>query len=194
MSLRAMDKKELEKTVARAVEIVRRFLPDAPYLYFPLLRSVFIWAVRRSYDVKEKVLGWKVGLEPEVVMAKPDDFVVAFFESDAAVARVYAEELRARDLAALRRAFAALYPVLGLDDPFLKGLFQEELSSGDFRRLVEEFEPRTRQALKDAAPAASSREFWRSLGRLAREAGGLGIHLLRDEEVQDLIIEKVKSP
>jgi hypothetical protein len=43
-------------------------------------------------------------------------------------------------------------------------------------------------------PAEADPSFWRGLERVGREAVSLGLHLLKDEEVQDMIIALIKGP
>ena len=189
-----MDRKELEAALARGAELLGELLPLDAWLVFPVLYSACVWAVRRVFAGRDRVLGWQVGPDPGFVRAKPDAFVLAFFSGDPGLARAYADELARRDLAALRAAFPALYAVVGLRDPFLEALFRPELRTGDFRAVAAAFAERTARATEAIRPAASDPRFWKAVGRAGREAASLGLHLLRDEEVQDLIVALVKGP
>ena len=128
-----MSKKDIENALDRGVEILDEFLPLQTTLYFPILYSACVWAVRRVFDYRERILAWQVWLDPEAVLTKPDEFILHFFSTDEALRKVYAAELAARDMKVLRAAFPALYPVRGLEDAFLKALFKKELAAGDFR-------------------------------------------------------------
>ncbi|MCK7583459.1 MAG: hypothetical protein MZV65_53290 [Chromatiales bacterium] len=70
---------------------------------------------------------------------KPDGFILDFFAGNAGLAREYAGEIGRGDLRALRAAFPALYPVLGLEDAFPEGPVQARARPGrlpDGRRRV----------------------------------------------------------
>jgi len=188
-----MSKKDVESALARGVEILNEFLPAKPALYFPILYSACVWAVRRVFDYRDRILSWQVWLEPEAVLTKPDEFIVHFFLADEALHRVYAAELTAGDLKALRAAFPALYPVCGLEDAFLRGLFRKELAAGDFRTIATEFSTRAARARDDIRPAAAELGFWTALENLGEELAALGIHLLSDADVQKAVINAVKK-
>ena len=189
-----MSKKGVEAALARGVELLDRLLPLKTWLYFPILYAACVWAVRRVFDYRERVLAWQVWLDPDFVRTKPDGFVLDFFRGREALAREYAAEIAGGDLRVLRTAFAALYPVLGLEDAFLKALFKPELDAADYRAVVVEFAARTAKARADIEPAASDPSFWPALENVGRAAASLGLHLLKDEEVQDLIIRLIKGP
>lgn len=184
----------IEAALARGVELLDRLLPLKAWLYFPILYAASVWAVRRVFDYRERILAWQVWLDPEFVRTKPDGFVLDFFACDARLARDYAAEIERGDLRSLRAAFPALYSVIGLHDAFLLALFKAELDSGDFRAIVVEFAGRTAQAREAIAPAAAETSFWAGLESVGREAASLGLHLLKDEEVQDLILSLIKGP
>ena len=187
-----MSKKDVEGALARGVDVLNGFLPLKSLLLFPLLYSTCVWAVRRVFDCRDRILAWQVWLDPEFIATKPDDFIVHFFATDDALSRAYRTEVEARDLGALRGAFPALYPIRGLEDAFLKGLFRAELEAGDFRTIVSEFAPRTAKALDGIRAAEAAPGFWRALEDLGREVASLGLHLIKDEAVQDMIIAVIK--
>jgi hypothetical protein len=189
-----MSKKGVEAALARGVEILDRFLPLKSWLFFPVLYAACVWAVRRVFDYRERIMAWQVWLDPEFVRTKPDDFILAFFRGHAALARAYADEIARGDLRVLRAAFPALYPVLGLEDAFLKALFKAEIDAGDYRTVVVEFAARTARARNDIEPASADPEFWKALVTIGVEAASLGLHLLADEEVQDMIVGLIKGP
>ncbi len=190
----AVNKKDIEAALARGVEILDPFLPLKSWLLFPVLYSACVWAVRRVFDYRERILAWEVWLDPEYVRTKPDDFILAFFRGNGALGREYADEIAREDLRVLRAAFPALYPVFGLEDAFLKALFKAEIDAADYRAIVVEFASRTAKARDDIRPAAADPEFWKALFLVAAEAAALGLHLLKDEEVQDMIIGLIKGP
>lgn len=189
-----MSKKSLEAALARGVELLDRLLPLKAWLYFPILYAASVWAVRRVFDYRDRILAWQVWLDPEFVRTKPDGFVLDFFGGEARLAREYAGEIARGDVRTLRTAFPALYTVIGLEDAFLRALFKAELDASDFRTIVVEFAARTARARDAIVPAASDPSFWDGLERVGREAASLGLHLLKDTEVQDMILSLIKGP
>lgn len=189
-----MSKKGVEAALARGVEVLGRFFPLKSWLLFPVLYSACVWAVRRVFDYQDRILAWQVWLDPEFVRTKPDGFILDFFGGQPALGREYADEIARRDLRALRSAFPALYPVYGLEDAFLKALFKPEIDAADPRAIVVEFAARTAKAREDIRPAAADPDFWKALQLVGMEAASLGLHLLKDEEVQDLIVALLKGP
>lgn len=189
-----MAKKDIEAALARGVEILDRFLPLKSWLVFPVLYAACVWAIRRVFDYRERILAWQVWLDPEFVRTKPDGFILDFFAGHELLRGEYADEIGRHDLRALRAAFPALYSVIGLEDAFLKALFKPELDAGDYRGLVVEFASRTARAKDEIRPAADDPEFWKAVFLIAAEAAALGLHLIGDEEVQDMIIAVVKGP
>jgi hypothetical protein len=189
-----VDKKGIEAALARGVEILDEFLPLKSWLVFPVLFAACVWAVRRVFDYRERILAWQVWLDPDFVRTKPDEFVLAFFGGNEAIGREYAVEIARGDVRALRAAFPALYPIFGLEDAFLKALFKAEIDAADYRAIVVEFASRSAKARDDIRSAAADPEFWKALYLIAAEAAALGLHLLKDEEVQDMIVALVKGP
>jgi hypothetical protein len=189
-----VSKKDIEAALARGVDLLEKFLPLKSWLLFPVLYSACVWAIRRVFDYRERILAWQVWLDPDFVRTKPDEFVLAFFGGNEALGREYADEIAREDLRVLRAAFPALYPVFGLEDAFLKALFKSEIDAADYRAIVVEFASRTAKAKDDIRPAAADPEFWKALFFVTAEAAGLGLHLLKDEEVQDLIVGLIKGP
>ncbi len=189
-----MSKKDIEAALARGVDLLEKFLPLKSWLLFPVLYSACVWAVRRVFDYRERILAWQVWLDPDFVRTKPDEFVLAFFCGHEALGREYADEIARGDMRVLRAAFSALYPVLGLEDAFLKALFKAEIDASDYRAIVVAFASRTAKAVEDIKPAAADPEFWKALYFAAAEAASLGLHLLKDEEVQNMIVALIKKP
>ena len=188
-----MSKKDVESALARGVDILSEFLPLKISLYFPILYSACVWAVRRVFDYRERILSWQVWLDPEEVRTKPDEFILHFFATHEALKTVYAGEIAGRDMKALRAAFPALYPVCGLEDAFLKALFKKELDSGGYRKIAAEFGTRASKAREDIRPIEMSTPFWTALENLGAELAALGIHLLGDEEVAKAILNVIKK-
>jgi hypothetical protein len=189
-----LGKKDVEAALTRGVELLDDLLPLKSWLYFPLLYAACVWAVRRVFDYRERILAWQVWLDPEFVRTKPDSFILDFFCGTEPLRREYAPEIASGDLRVLRAAFPALYAVVGLEDAFLQALFKPEIDAADYRAVVVEFAVRTARARDAIRPAAADPSFWRGLERVGREAVSLGLHLLKDEEVQDMIIALIKGP
>jgi len=188
-----MDKKRAEHVLDNGVKVLAEFLPMKTYLYFPVLYSICVWAVRRIFDLKERVLAWQVWLEPGMVESKPDAFILNFFERTEGVREAFAEEVRVKDMAALRKAFAGLYPVCGLEDAFLLALFQEDLEAGEFRKIADEFGEQAARAIEDIKPAGSGQEFWRGMQSVGMEIASLGIHVMSDVQVRKLILDRIRK-
>jgi hypothetical protein len=188
-----MDKKRAEHVLDNGVKVLAEFLPMKTYLYFPVLYSICVWAVRRIFDLKERVLAWQVWLEPGMVESKPDAFIMNFFERTEGVREAFAEEVRGKDMAALRKAFAGLYPVCGLEDAFLLALFQEDLEAGELRKIADEFGKRAARAIEDIKPAGSGQEFWRGMQSVGMEIASLGIHVMSDAQVRKIILDRIRK-
>ena len=189
-----MSEKSVEAALARGVEVLDKFLPLKSWLLFPVLYSACVWAVRRVFDYRERILAWQVWLDPDFVRTKPDGFILGFFARNDALNLAYADEIARGDLRVLRAAFPALYPVFGLEDAFLKALFKAEIEAADYRAIVVEFAARTARARDEIRPAAADPDFWKALQLIGMEAASLGLHLLRDEAIQDMIVGLIKGP
>ena len=96
--------------------------------------------MRRADQWKEKILSWKIWLDPHRIETKPDEFMLHFFESAPYLKETYKEDIRKKDWKILREAFNRLYPILGLEDPFLSALFHKELTEKKYAEIVKEFE------------------------------------------------------
>jgi len=188
-----MSKKSIEQALTLGVDILNEFLPVRSFLYFPILYSACVWAVRRVFDYRERILSWQIWLDSEEVGTKPDEFILQFFTVHEGLSRAYAGEIAALDRKALRAAFPALYPVCGLEDAFLRALFKPELDSGDYRKIVADFEARAAEAKDEIRRLESDPRFWKALEEFGMEVASLGIHVLGDKDVQDLIIAAVKK-
>jgi hypothetical protein len=188
-----MDKKRAEHVLDSGVKILADIMPLKTYLYFPLLYSICVWAVRRIFDLRERVFAWQVWLDPGVIETKPETFVLNFFQGHLGIREAYAAELAAKDMTALNIAFKALYPVCGLEDAFLLALFKEELEADDYRKIAAEFEERARLAIADVKPASEVPEFWRGLQGVGMDMARIGIHVMSDAQVRKLILERIRK-
>lgn len=183
----------VEKVIEKGVQIVSEFLPLKNYLYFPVLYSACIWAIRRREEWKGEIFSWQVWLEPDAIEVKPDEFVLNFFESHPGLQKAYKEEIKTKDFKMLRAAFRALYPVVGLEDPFLQALFKSELDSRDYKEIASEFEARVNKAKDDIEAVEEKSRFIEGLKSFGQEILALSLYLLSDSHIQELIIKEVKK-
>lgn len=188
-----MNKSGVEKIVENGLRLLSEFFPQKSYLYFPLLSALFVWALRRTKEWKEKILSWRVWLEPGFIEAKPDEFILDFFRRDQTLKTVYEEEIKKGELKTLREAFSRLYPILGLEDPFLSALFDQELESGDYRKIVMDFEDRVTEAKKDIESAKGGDRFFKELEALAREVYSLNLDLISQPNLRKIIANLVRK-
>lgn len=188
-----MDTDRIKNAVSWGVGLVAEFLPDVPSLYFPLLHSVCVWAGHRMFNVRKELLAVQVWLGPEAVGTKSDGFITSFFAGDVRLRTTFAPELERDDVAALRGAFVALYPVLGLEEVFLKDLFRGELERGEFRAIALGFRNRVAQAIEKIIPSLEKKDFSNGLASLAGELASLGIHLIDDDDVKDMVMDVIED-
>ena len=188
-----MSRKDIAEALARVGVVLRSFIPDETGLHFPVLYAACVWAGRRVFNYRDHLLNWKIWLDPETVLSRPDASILAFFDNDETLRSVYSEEIGRGDLSALRRAFRALYPVWGLGDAFLQGLFRKDLAGRDFRRISAEFETVAGRAWENVRPVEANRDFWEFLEGLGIEIASLGIHLLDGEAVRSLVAEALAA-
>jgi hypothetical protein len=188
-----MKEKSFEEALQEGIRFVSQFVPQSVYLVFPLLSAALVWAMRSSKAWKEKIFSWKVWLDPQWVKVKPDEFILEFFSNHRELSRVFAAEIREKDRGSLRKAFQSLYPILGLDDPFLAGLFHEELESKDYKKIVRQFASRLARAVEEIEPAEAKAEFVEGLEAIARELASLGSGLFTDRSVQKVLADIIKK-
>lgn len=182
-----MDEKKIQTFFKQAADILKDFLPGGAAVSGPLLYAVAVWALGKQISCREKIAGLKVWLLPEILVNKPDDFIINFFKTDERLRQAYREELSSQDLKTLRREFTILYPVLGLQEPFLEALFLPEIESADFRKITADFGPRVEKALKEIKIAESRPEFWRALEKIFCGLAELGWQALTESEVREYL-------
>lgn len=188
-----MGKSSLEKVVEKGISFLSKIFPFKTYLYFPLLYTSFIWAIKRVKEWKEEIFSWKVWLDPDRIEIKPDEFILNFFETNPALNKTYEVEIKKKDLVSLRKNFFRLYPIIGLEDPFLSALFYEELKSGDFEKIVKEFEERISQAEKDIEAFNEKLKLLEGLKSFANEMVSLNLDLFSQDKVQDIFAGLIKK-
>lgn len=188
-----MADKSLEKIVTGGVRLLREFFPRHTQLYFPLLSAALVWALRRPEEWEESILSWQVWPDPDIIETKPNDFILDFFSSRPTLKKSFAKEMRNRDWKALRAAFIRLYPIFGLEDPFLSALFQEEIAAKDFARIVREFDTRVGHAKKEIQMLEEQPRFFTRLKAVASEMTSLGLALFGESDVQRSLQEILKK-
>lgn len=189
--------KPVEKVIKNAIKLLREIYPQSTYLYFPLLSTALIWAVRRPKEWEESILSWQVWPDPDYIEAKPNDFVLEFFSSRPLLQNAYSEEIQHKDWKALRTAFIRLYPIFGLEDPFLSALFREEIEAKNFSKIVLEFDTRVEQAKRDIRALKEDHRLLAGLRAFAEELASLGTTFLVESEVQrslqDILEDQLKG-
>jgi len=188
-----MKKTTLEKIVEKGISFLSKIFPLKSYLHFPLLSAALFWGIRRATAWKKEILSWQVYLDPERIEMKPEEYVLSFFRKHPALNKIYEAEIMSNDMKALRVAFNRLYPILGLEDPFLSALFYEELKSSDFKKIVKEFEEKVSRAEKDIEAFEGKSRLLEGLETVAEEAASLSIELMSKDEVQEVVANTIKK-
>lgn len=188
-----MTKKSFEKVVQEGIRFVARFFPQSRYLYFPLLSAALVWAIESSREWREKIFSWEVWLDPSFVKVKSDDFILSFFSNHSDLAHAFAEEIQARDMPALRKFFYSLYPIMGLEDPFLSGLFHQELASQNYRGIAEQYDIKIAQAIVDIEAVEEKGRFLEGLEAIAREMASFSADLITQTSVQRALAEIINK-
>lgn len=192
-TLSKMKEKSFEEVVQEGIGFVAQFFPQSVYLVFPLLSAALVWALKSSEAWEEKIFSWRIWLDPHAVKVKPDEFILQFFSRHSALSQVFAEEIKEKNMASLREAFQSLYPILGLEDPFLTGLFQHELESKDYKGIVFQFEKRVAQAVSEIESIDEKAKFMEGLKAIALEMASLGSALFTDKSVQKALAKIIKK-
>ena len=188
-----MTKKSFEKIVQEGVRFIARFFPQSQYLYFPLLSAALVWAIKSSMEWREKIFSWEVWLDPSFVKVKSDEFILSFFSDHADLSRAFAEEIRTEDMHALRKLFYNLYPIIGLEDPFLSGLFHQELASQNYRDIAEQYDIKIAQAIVDIEAVEEKGRFLEGLEAIAREMASFSADLITQTSVQRALAEIINK-
>jgi len=189
--------KPVEKVIKNAIKLLREIYPRNTYLYFPLLSTALVWAVRRSKKWEESILSWQVWPNPDYIRVKPNDFVLEFFLSRPLLQTAYSEEIQHEDWKTLRAVFIRLYPIFGLEDPFLMALFGEEIEAKNFSKIVLEFDTRVEKAKRDIRALKEDHRLLAGLKAFGEEMASLGTTLLVESEVQrslqDILEDQLKG-
>jgi hypothetical protein len=188
-----MTKKSFEKIVQEGIRFIARFFPQSQSLYFPLLSAALVWAIKSSMEWREKIFSWEVWLDPSFVKVKSDEFILSFFSDHADLSHAFAEEIRTEDMHALRKLFYNLYPIIGLEDPFLSGLFHQELASQNYRSIAEQYDIKIAQAIVDIEAVEEKGRFFEGLEAIAREMASFSADLITQTSVQRALAEIINK-
>lgn len=184
---------EFEKHVDNAIAVLSEVLPLKSYLYFPLLSALLKWAVERTLEWRQEIFSWEVFPDAGFIPTKSDAFVLDFFTKNPDLHETYQQEIRGKDIQSLRRAFSRLYPVLGLQDPFLSALFFAELEVKDFKKIEEEFDQRVQQAKQDIDSVRDNSRLLKGLETFKKEMESFSSDALSRPDVLKLLRELVKE-
>jgi hypothetical protein len=188
-----MEKIKIEELVDNAFDILSEFVPAKTGLYFPLISSALIWLINRHEDWEKSIYSWQVWPDPDFLKNKPNEFVLDFFIQKDSLKEYFRTQIEARDMDFLRNVFDYLYPIFGLKDPFLSALFDKEIKSKDFKKIIIEFEKRLDKARQTVTPLKGNKTFAQSMGKVIKEIGALCAGILSQEEVQEMVAEIVKQ-
>jgi len=188
-----MKDKSFEEVVQEGIRFVAQFFPESIYLAFPLLSAALVWAMKSSKAWEEKIFSWRIWLDPHWVKVKPDEFIIKFFFLHPDLSQVYEKEIKKEDLVSLREAFQSLYPILGLEEPFLTGLFHQELESKDYKKIVRQFEERVAQAISEIESIDRKAKFMEGLKAIALEMASLSSAMFTDKSVQKALAKIIKK-
>jgi len=180
-----VEEKKLQTFLKQSAEILKDFFPPDTSALIPLLYSTLIWTTKRKENLEEEVSGLRLWLEPEIVDNKPDEFILDFFEKRSDLREAFENEIKSSDMKSLRLAFRGLYPVVGLEEPFLQSLFSEELARGDYRLIADQFDWKLNQALDEIKAAEKKPELWAVLKKIGESFLSLSWAWLSDDELRD---------
>ena len=188
-----MTKKSFEKVAQEGIRFLARFFPQTQYIYFPLLSAALVWAMKSSQEWQEKIFSWEVWLDPSFVKVKSDDFIQDFFSHHAGLSQAFGQEIQNRDIPALRKFFYSLYPIIGLEDPFLSGLFHQELASQNYRQIALHYDERVAQAIVDIEAVEEKGKFLEGLEAIARELAAFTTEMITQTSVQEALVEIINK-
>jgi len=189
-----MSEPKIEKIVDGAVRLLEEILPENTTLYFPLLSATFTWIVRREKEWKEKILQWQIWPDPELVKTKSNDFILNFYLGHPELRDYYQPLLDKKDYIKLRKDFCSLYPLIGLEDPFLTALFSKELKSQNFKKIVAEFDTRVNTAKKEISEVKNTEQLLTALEGFVIGISSLGAEFItqsRSRKALENIIKKL---
>ncbi|HHF42966.1 MAG: hypothetical protein DRJ11_06135 [Candidatus Aminicenantes bacterium] len=184
---------KLDKAVNNALKILKEVLPDQTYLYLPLLSRALVWGLRRYFHRQAELMATPVWPWPARIKVKPDEFILDFFQTHSGLRREFATELKNKDLKSLREAFVYLYPLLGLNEPFLWGLFAPELGRQEYRLIIRTFQDRLDRARRDLASVSSRKKLISALKTFQEDITAMAIDLSGEAEVRRSLVKLLQQ-
>ena len=184
---------ELEKKVNQVIRLLDDIIPEKTYLYLPLISAVIFWGLKQRRDWKKQIFSQEVWPAPKMIREKPDDYILEFFRNRPGLKREFKPELERKDRISLREAFEKLYPVVGLEDPFLSALFKDELEENNYRRVVKDFNRRIESAQRDIHALKGNLGLIETLDGLYRCALSLGSDVLTQRDVQKSLVRIIEK-
>jgi len=169
------------------VRLLGEFFPGKTYLYFPFLDAALVWIQKRVPEWEEKIVAWKVWPDPDYIAAKPDAFVLEFYRRHPELNHAFRKAVESEEREVLRAGFLRLYPIFGLEDPFLRGLFHDELAAGNLAAVVKEFDDRVCKAREDIKRIPDKSRLFRSLKACVEELLSMGVTVLSQTQVRSAI-------
>jgi len=188
-----MDEQSFDRLVNNTLKILKELLPTQEYLYLPLLSRALVWALNRYAHRREELMATPVWPLPQSIKVKSDEFVIDFFRSHPQLKHEFAAELEKRDMPSLRLAFDCLYPVVGLEDPFLTGLFASQLEKGEYRSIVSNFPQKLAQAKRDLEQVSVPGRLNQALEDFEEDIRELVVDLSSESEVRQSLIKLLKQ-
>jgi len=186
-------KKAIEDIVQDGIQFIAQFFPKATYLYFPLLSAAVVWAIKRHKAWKEKILSWNVWADPSAVHVKSDEYIFNFFKKNPDLRKAFREEIKTENITSLRKSFLSLYPIIGLEDPFLSALFYQEMEEKNYRKIVEKFNGRVTKAVQDIKALDEKPKFLEGLESIAKELASLSSDMVTQKSIQKVLAEIIKQ-
>lgn len=186
-------KRAFEDIVQDGIQFIAQFLPKATYLYYPLLSAAVVWVIKRHKEWREKILSWNVWASPSAVRVKSDEYVLNFFKKNPDLRAAFREEIKTENIASLRKSFLSLYPIVGLEDPFLCALFYQEMEEGNYRKIEEEFKERVSKAVQDIEALDEKSKLLEGLESIAKELASLSSDMITQKSVQKVLAEIIKQ-
>lgn len=166
------------------MRLLAEFLPGKTYLYYPFLDAVLVWIQKRVPEWEKKLVAWKIWPDPDYIAAKPDEFVLEFYRGHPDLHRAFRTAVESADWSVLRSGFQRLYPIYGLEDPFLRGLFQDEMEAANPAAVVKAFDDRIRKAREDVERIPDKSRLLRNLKACAEELLSMGVTTLSQAQVR----------
>ncbi|MEW6456398.1 MAG: hypothetical protein AB1410_06790 [Acidobacteriota bacterium] len=188
-----MNLETIKKVLGFAVETIEFFIPEKKYLIFPLLISIIEDAIKKRERSGEIAFSLPVFINPDIVETKPDKFIMNFFTSNAELKNYYEPYVKNKDISFLRQRFNTLYPILGLNDPFLRALFKKEIEKNEFEKIFECYEERLKKAKEDTEPLRMDKDFRVMINKILKEIFNLGLSSLDKKEIRKILLEEIKK-